>query len=219
MTLRIHLFVMGQAEPQHLLSVAEYFAAEERGEIRHEYIGGRLYAMAGSTAAHNTIILNVAGALRQRLRSGGPCKVFVNDIKVRLRIAGEDLFYYPDIVVTCHPIGAKDHFTRFPTVIFEVLSDSTELTDRREKLTNYRQCDTLEEYILVDQYRREVTQHRRNDGWASLLITADDAAVELPSLNTSIALAEIYDGMELLPFAVEEARAAQGATPASRPVI
>lgn len=198
---------MGQADGEPLLSVADYLAAEERSTVRHEYIGGRLYAMAGSTAAHAAITLNIATALRRRLRSGGPCKTFVNDLKVQLRIAGEDLFYYPDVLVTCHPLGARDQFTRFPTVIFEVLSETTELTDRREKLTNYRQSDTLEEYLLVDQYRREVTQHRRSEAWAPLRFTAETAVIELSSLNISLPLAEIYEGVELLPFAVEEARA------------
>lgn len=204
--------------PKPLLSVAEDLAAEERSDIRHEYIGGRIYSMSGSTVAHNTIALNIVAALRQRLRSGGPCKVFINDIKVRMSIAGEELFYYPDVLVTCHPIGPKDNHTRSPTVIFEVLSESTELTDRREKLTNYRQCDTLEEYVLVDQNRREVTLHRRSDGWAPLLATDTDASVDLTSLGASIPLAEIYEGVVLPPFAVEEARAATGTEPASRPV-
>lgn len=206
---------MGPADHEPLLSVADYLAAEERSVIRHEYIGGRLYAMAGSKAAHATITLNIATGLRRRLRSGGPCKAFVNDIKVQLRIAGEDLFYYPDVLVTCHPIGASDHFTRFPTVIFEVLSESTELTDRREKLTNYRQSDSLEEYVLVDQHRREVTLYRRSEAWSALRVTAETGVIELPSLHTSLPLAEIYEGLELLSFAVEEARAA--GTTESRP--
>jgi Uma2 family endonuclease len=201
---------MGHAERQALLSVDAYLAAEERSEVRHEYIGGRLYAMAGSTATHAAITLNIGAALLRRLRAGGPCKAFVNDIKVQLRIAGEDIFYYPDVVVTCHPITAKDHFTRFPTLIFEVLSDSTELTDRREKLMNYRQSDTLEEYVLVDQNRREVTLHRRADGWASLRVVADDNTIDLPSLNLSLPLAEIYEGVDLLPLTVEEARSGAG---------
>lgn len=193
-----------------MVSVADYFAAEERSNIRHEYIGGRLYAMAGATAAHATIIANLLVALRQRLRPGGPCKVFVNDIKVQLRIAGEDVFYYPDVLITCHTIGAKDHFTRFPTVIFEVLSESTEQIDRREKLTNYRQSDTLEEYVLVDQVRREITLHRRRDGWVPLRLTSAGAGLELTALGVTLPLSEIYEGVDLLPLAVEEARAAAG---------
>jgi len=199
---------MGDAERQPMLSVADYLAAEERSDIRHEYIGGRLYAMAGATAAHATITANILVALRKRMRPGGPCKVFVNDLKVQLRIAGEDLFYYPDVLVTCHAIGAKDHFTRFPTTIFEVLSESTESIDRREKLTNYRQSDTLEEYVLVDQIRREVTLHRRSEGWVPLRVTSGSAVLELTSLGTTLPLAEIYEGVDLLPLAVEEARAA-----------
>jgi Uma2 family endonuclease len=92
-------------------------------------------------------------------------------------------------------------------VVFEVLSDSTERTDRRDKLTNYRQCDTLEECVLVDQNRREVTLHRRSEGWASLLITKADAALELSSLGAALSFAEIYEGVDVLPLTVEEARA------------
>lgn len=202
---------MGEPERQPLVSVADYLAAEERSEIRHEYIGGRLHAMAGGTAAHATITLNIATRLRQRLRPGGPCKVFVNDLKVQLRIAGEDLFYYPDVVVTCHAFGARDHFTRFPTAIFEVLSDSTEQIDRREKLLNYRQSDTLEEYVLVDQVRSEVTLHRRSEGWVPLRITSASGELALTSLSATLTLAEIYEGVDLLPLSVEEARAGSGA--------
>lgn len=130
------------------------------------------------------------------------------DLKVQLRIAGEDLFYYPDVLVTCHAIGAKDHFTRFPTVIFEVLSDSTEQIDRREKLTNYRQSDTLEEYVLVDQVRREVTLHCRSETWMPLGLASDTATLDLTSLGATLPLAEIYESVDLLPLAVEETRAA-----------
>lgn len=164
--------------------------------------------MSGSTAAHATIASNIATALRRRLRAGGPCKAFVNDMKVRLRIAGEDIFYYPDVLVTCHAIGGKDLFTRFPTVSIEVLSESIELTDRPEKLTHYRQSDTLEEHVLVDPMRRDVTLHRRSENWDALRFTSATASLELDSLGVSLSLTEIHEGVELLSLPVEEARAA-----------
>jgi Uma2 family endonuclease len=183
---------------QPFVSVPDYLAGEEQGEIRHEYIGGVLHAMAGASEAHNTIAGNVFAAIHPRLR-GGPCRAYVSDFKVHLQIAGEDLFYYPDVVVTCHQRGIEKYFLRFPTVILEVLSDSTEAIDRREKLTNYRQTTTLEEYVLVAQDRREVTLHRRSDGWAPHVISAADAELALDSLKLLLPLAAIYEGVSLPP--------------------
>lgn len=187
---------MDSAIRQSTAGVAEYLASEERGEVRHEYLGGVLHAMAGASAAHNAIVLNIGAELRAKLR-GGPCRVFVSDFKVHLQIAGENFFYYPDVVITCHERGIEKYFLRFPTVVFEVLSETTEAIDRREKLTNYRQTTTLEEYVLVAQDRREVIVHRRPDGWAPQVITAPEAELKLPSLQVALPLTRIYEDVGL----------------------
>jgi len=178
------------------MTVADYLAAEEAGAVKHEFIGGEIHAMGGASLAHNTIALNIASALKAGLR-GGPCQVFIGDVKVRLEVAREDIFYYPDVVVSCHPRGRDTHVLRFPTLVVEVLSPATETIDRREKNLNYRTATTLEEYVLVAQDRREVTIFRRATGWQSEVYAEPAARVELRSIDQTLALAAIYDGVAL----------------------
>ena len=94
------------------LSVAEYLAGELQSKERHEYLGGSVYAMAGASDTHNTISLNLASALRTHLR-GGPCRVYMADLKLRLQISDEDVFYYPDVMVACDPRDTDPYARRF----------------------------------------------------------------------------------------------------------
>ena len=180
------------------MSVDEYLAFEESGEVRHEYIGGEIHAMAGESEAHNTIVGNIFSALRPKLR-GGLCRAYVEDFKVRLEIAREEIFYYPDVVVSCHPTGTERFFLRLPTLIVEVLSPSTENVDRREKKMNYQQTPTLEEYVIVAQERREVTVFRRADGWRPEVISAPESVVEFRSIKQTMTVAEIYEDVVFAP--------------------
>src|SRR5580658_3764330 len=95
------------------LSVEDYLAGELKSEIRHEYIGGLVYAMAGTSSEHNLICQNLLIALRAHLR-GKPCQVFMESLKLRLRTANEDIFYYPDLIVTCDPRDRQRPFKKFP---------------------------------------------------------------------------------------------------------
>jgi len=153
------------------VSVEDYLASEEAGTVRPEYIGGEIHAVAGESVEHNAIAGNIYAALRNKLR-GGPCRVFIENVKVRREIVREDVFYYPDVVVSCHPTGIERLFVRWPTLIFEVLSPSTENIDRREKKLNYQQMPTLEEYVVVAQERREVTVFRRANDWIAETVTS-----------------------------------------------
>jgi Uma2 family endonuclease len=117
------------------------------------------------------------------------------DVKVRLEIARDEIYYYPDVVVTCHQIGLEKHFLRWPTLVVEVLSPATESIDRREKLLNYRTIPTLEEYAIVSQERREVTLFRRDRNWAAAIHTGAEARVEFTSVHQAMTLAEIYEGV------------------------
>ena len=175
------------------MSAEEYLQVEEQAPIRHEFVGGEMFAMTGGSLAHNLIALNVAGAFRRQLQ-GGPCLTFVNDVKVRLRTRSDDIFYYPDLIVAC---GARDLTARYltdPRVVVEVLSPSTEAIDRREKLLNYRGIRTLDDYVLIAQTKLEITLHRRGDRWKPLLLTGPDAILELTSLGLSLPLVDIYSG-------------------------
>lgn len=180
------------AEPQ-LLSVEEYLERERSSAVRHEYLAGRLFAMAGTSDVHNTIALNVAAELRAQLR-GGPCRVFISDMK--LRIATADTFYYPDVFVTCDPADGERYFKERPRVIFEVLSPGTEATDRREKHLVYGQLESLRDYVLVSQDAQEVEHFRRqsaNTPW-DLRVHGPDAVVSLPSIGAELSVSEIYLG-------------------------
>lgn len=186
---------MNAQDSPSLLSVEEYLRCEADGQVRHEYIGGRLHAMAGASESHNLIALSLAAAFRNHVRNG-PCRAYMADFKVRLEINREDLFYYPDVMVACQRIGVEQYYLCFPTLIVEVLSPSTAAIDRREKLINYPQILTLEEYILVEQDRREVTIHRRAEDWRPHILTTTDAVAEFRSIKCSLTLAEIYEGVE-----------------------
>jgi Uma2 family endonuclease len=117
------------------------------------------------------------------------------DFKVRLEINREDIFYYPDVMVACQRIGVELYYLRYPTLLVEVLSPSTENIDRREKLLNYPQISTVEEYALVAQDSREVTVHRRAEDWAPKILTGADAVAEFRSIKLSLPLARIYEGV------------------------
>ena len=146
------------------LSVEDYLSGELRSEVRHEYVAGSVYAMAGASEEHNDLALNLATALRLHLRSG-PCKVFMVDMKARLERGSQSVFYYPDVMVACDPRDTDRYFKRFPKVIIEVLSPDTERTDEREKFWAYTSVETFDEYVLVAQDRMEVSVFRREKQW------------------------------------------------------
>jgi Uma2 family endonuclease len=173
------------------ISVEDYLAGEWRSEVRHEYLGGAVYAMAGASREHNRIAGNLFNALDDHF-GDGPCEVFMVDVKVRLHIAREDVFYYPDVMVTCDPRDTDRYFLRYPKVLIEVLSNDTERTDRREKFLSYTQLDSLEEYVLVAQHQCEVTVFRRSAQWNPEVLTQGEHKLELPSLRFTMALSAIY---------------------------
>ena len=186
-----------QAAAQTLaITVGEYLEGEQLSEVRHEYIGGLVYAMAGSTREHNTIALNLATALHPHLR-GKSCRLSMADVKVRLQLAGDEIFYYPDLMVTCDPRDLAPDFNRHPSVLIEVLSESTERTDRREKFLSYTQIDTLEEYVLVAQDRMEVTVFRRADQWQPQVLHTPTQSLRLAAIDFELPLAAIYESIKL----------------------
>ena len=185
---------MEAALQDDFVPVQAYLTAEETSAVRHEYLGGSVYAMAGETRAHNTIALNLATTLRQHLK-GGPCQLYLSDIRVNLSLREGDYYYYPDIVVTCHPRDTDPRFVRFPKLIIEVLSPSTERIDKLEKFFAFTTIESLEEYVLVAQAAREVTVFRRSSDWHVEKVTGLGAVLALASLGVSVPLAEIYEGI------------------------
>jgi Uma2 family endonuclease len=185
---------MEAAEKADFVSVADYLAAEEASQIRHEYLGGFVYAMAGETLAHNLISQNLLFQIRRKTK-GGPCRVFISDIRVNFHLRTDEYFYYPDIVVTCDKRDTHPRFVRYPKLIIEVLSESTERIDKREKFFAYTSIESLQEYVLVGQADREVTVFRRAKNWKAERISAASAALKLESLRVRIPVSAIYEGV------------------------
>lgn len=151
------------------VSVEEYLASEEHSSIRREYVDGRLFAMTGSTMKHNILSGNLFALLHSRLK-GGPCKVFIEALKVRVEATNS--FYYPDVMVACSAYSDKAVFTNKPVLLVEVLSPSTSKIDRREKLIAYKQIPSLKEYLIVHQRKRCVEIYRRDESgdWSICLL-------------------------------------------------
>src|SRR6185436_17648180 len=138
------------------ISPEEYLQGERLAEVRHEYVNGQVYAMAGASDDHNRIAGNIFAALHAALNNTR-CEPFINDMKVRIPPTFADVFYYPDVIVACTPKDNAKYFRERPTVIFEVISPDTERIDRREKVLSYRQIPTLRAYVIVEQDRMAVT--------------------------------------------------------------
>lgn len=183
-------------EKPQLLSVEEYIEGEKLSEVRHECIGGLVYAMAGASEEHNAISLNLASALLAHMR-GKSCRVFMADSKARLRADAEDIFYCPDLMVACDPRDTDHYFKRYPRVLIEVLSESTDRIDRREKFLSHIQIETLEEYVLVAQDRMEVTLFRRVNRWQAEIRQGPASSLALASIDFSISLASIFEGVKV----------------------
>jgi len=174
------------------ISPEEYLDGERLSEVRHEYIDGCVYAMAGASDDHNRIALNIATELNSQMR-GGRCEAFMNDMKLKAS-PGSSLFYYPDVFVVCDPADNARYFRERPTVIFEVLSPETERTDRREKLLTYQDISTLASYIIVEQDRLGATVFRRTGSvWKSGLLKGKKAVIRLPEIGVEFALERIYE--------------------------
>ena len=184
---------MNAALQPAFVSVEDYLSSEEASRVRHEYVRGYIYALAGASKAHNEICLNLAELLRMHLR-GGRCRTSMADVKLRPHF-DDELFYYPDLMVTCDPRDSHPLYNRFPKLVIEITSDSTEILDRREKLLEYLRIETLEEYVLVSQTRANVTIFRRSSDWKPEVIAGVDNDALLESLDLTVKLSAIYAGV------------------------
>jgi Uma2 family endonuclease len=196
------------------VSIDEYLALEEQSEGKHEYVDGQIIAMAGSTGDHALITINISSALRQLLK-GKPCRVYSSDLKIRP--ASRRRFRYPEASVICGPVeydpaSKSKHVALNPRVLVEVLSPSTERTDRTEKLLDYILIPSLQEYILVSQHEPRVeTILRQADGtWAVDHALGTDKTIRLLSLDIELPLSEVFDGVEFPEAAPEESPEKEG---------
>ncbi|GCL47059.1 Uma2 family endonuclease [Microcystis aeruginosa] len=186
------------------LTPEEYLQFEETSLIKHEYIDGQVYAMAGTTDTHNIIGLNFTFIIRNHLR-GSDCRVYFADLKVRLEKRNH--FYYPDIIVTCDDRDRETAtYKRFPKLIVEVLSDSTEAFDRGDKFNNYQTLESLEEYVLVNSKHQRVETFRRGEQGLWILQTYQQESFSLHSINLTASFRDLYGDvtLETVNYSVEE---------------
>ena len=179
-----------------MIPADEYLAGETLADSKHEFVAGHVYAIAGASEEHNIIAGNLFALLHAHLR-GKPCRVFSGDMKVRLLVAGTDIFYYPDLMVAGDRRDTDRYFKRSPRVLVEVLSEATERTDRREKFLSYTQIESLEEYVLVAQDAMEVTVFRRSQQWQPEVLNRRDLPFRLPSVDFPTTLDPIYERVRI----------------------
>lgn len=176
------------------MTYAEYLAAEVVSEVRHEFLNGEVWAMAGGTPQHGALAVSVTLALGAALR-GKPCRGYSSDVRVRIPQTG--LSTYPDLSVVCGELETapddKDAITN-PIVLVEVLSDSTEAYDRGAKWAHYRRIPSLREYVLVSQGEPRVEVFRRIEETArwELLEARPGETIELASLGVHLDVAAVY---------------------------
>ena len=187
------------ASHQPKLSPSDYLAVDRAAEFRHEYVDGLLIEMSGGTANHSFLIQAMGRELAIALR-GRPCNVSVATL--RLQIVRGSSYLYPDAMVICGGLQyAEEHKDIIinPTVIVEVLSDSTERWDRAGKFAKYRLVPTLREYVLVSQDEMCIEWYTRRDGgeWIYRDATGPEAVCHLESLKIDLLLAEVYSQIEL----------------------
>ena len=182
---------MGLAKLKNKISAEDYLAGEAVNPVKHEYVFGEVYAMAGTSDNHNRIAVNITTALSNHLRDS-PCEPFFADIKVRV---SPNVYYYPDVLVMCEQTPENKYFRSEPVLLVEVISPSTKEIDRREKLLFYQQMPSVREYAVVEQEKMHVEIHRRqaDDSWTTYYFGQDaDEQIEFQSVGLTLTLGEIY---------------------------
>ena len=181
------MFSMNTAIKQNILTQQDYLACELQSDVRHEYIDGQVYAMAGAHKDHNLITMTVSNLFYNHLQNN-PCQPYASDMKVKV---GKN-FFYPDVMVDCSG-KEEDYYTEFPTIIVEVLSKSTRQHDKTFKRQAYFQIPSLQEYILIEQDFVEIERwyKTQDNHWEqSVHYLGDD--ITFASLNLTVTVEDIY---------------------------
>jgi Uma2 family endonuclease len=190
---------MSAVRKTQLVSVQDYLNGELVSPVKHEYLGGFVYAMAGARNVHNLIATNTVGRLHARLR-GKKCRPFNSDTKIRIRLPMQTRFYYPDASVICHPNPQTDSFQDEPAVIVEVISQGTRRIDEGEKKDAYLAIPSLSAYVMIEQETATVVVYRRIDqGFVRQVYEGMESVIPLQEIETELPLAEIFDQVEFTP--------------------
>lgn len=183
---------MGLPKLKTKISVEDYLEGESVSQVKHEYLAGEVYAMAGASDRHHRICANLFIKLDSHLENS-ECEAFITDLKLK---AGEDTFYYPDVMVACEQNPPSEYYREMPVLIIEVVSPSTRQIDRREKLRAYQQIPSVHEYVIVEQDKMHLEIHRRQpDGhWITYFYNESDLdeEIEFQAVDLKLNLEEIY---------------------------
>jgi Uma2 family endonuclease len=185
------------------ISEKEYLQGELVAEIKHEFIDGKVYAMAGASENHNLLSLNMASELRNKLK-GTSCRTFMSDMKVKV---GND-FFYPDVMVVCQQDNEFEYYKQSPVIIVEILSKSTRRFDQTDKRLKCQKVSTLEEYVLIEQTIGEIQVFRKKDHWQSYYYYLGDA-ITFYSLDITVLVEDIYyqvNNNDVLAFLQEKSQ-------------
>ena len=185
-------------QPKTYLTPEQYLEIERKAEFKSEYYQGEMFAMSGAREPHILIVGNAMGELRQQFRRR-PCKAYSNDMRVQVTATG--LYTYPDVVVVCgEPQFLDNTFDTLlnPTVIVEVLSESTEAYDRGQKFEQYRSLESLKEYMMISSQRISVERYTRQpDGsWNYIAKASLEDSIDLKSVDCHLLLADLYEKVD-----------------------
>jgi len=191
--------MMALPQTQKTFDMTTYMAWEDEQTERHEYLAGEVFAMSGGSDAHYTIIGNAFSEIRTRL-AGNPCRTFIAGMRIRVDAA--DAIFYPDVFVTCDARDrmpeanlAKSH----PSLVAEVLSDSTAAYDRGRKFELYQRIPELQEYLILEQDRIHADLFRKNaEGLWVLHPAGENDTLELSSIGINLPLAQLYVDVDFL---------------------
>jgi Uma2 family endonuclease len=185
-------------QPKTYLTPEQYLEIERKAEFKSEYYQGEMFAMSGARRAHNLIAMAAGASLYQQLR-GRRCEAYPGDMRVRVTATG--LYTYPDVVIVCgEPQFLADTFDTLlnPTVIVEVLSESTEAYDRGQKFEQYRSLESLKEYMMISSQRISVERYTRQpDGsWNYIAKASLEDSIDLKSVDCHLLLADLYEKVD-----------------------
>ena len=178
------------------ITEAEYLAGEPLATVRHEYVDGKVYAMAGTSRRHNRIALNLVRRLPLETPDGKPCAIHASDVKVR--VDQSKAYYYPDVVVGCEADDTNPYYLEKPCLIVEITSKSTEWKDYAQKAVAYQKLPSLQAYWVVSQEQPQVVVFYRDgdNGWEVTRYADLEQTVPLPCLEAPLTLADIYAGVD-----------------------
>lgn len=169
------------------VSEENYLKSELTSEEKHELVNGQVYAMAGSSENHDRISVNILRKFGNHLESS-PCEPFTSDMKLKTATGN---FRYPDCMVICNKDDENQYYKTKPVILVEVLSRSTRKIDEKDKLIEYINIPTLQEYVLIEQDCVDITVYRKSDDWHSVHYFLGET-VHFESIDLTLSVEEIY---------------------------